>query len=203
MATSNLISKSLGDILMETGNGSPSHNSPKGSTYVDQDTAILYVNIDGDGTWVDKNKISYGNMYISGNATTISPVVLNTWYALSGATWSAGTSNGVVFSATSDTLNIETGKAGKYFVIGNARINRQTANAVYEVGISLNNASPTAGYYNKSSTDSTETTSSISVHGYFNLSQGDVIQLSARNITTTNNILVSESSLTVIKLFNT
>lgn len=202
MATTNLISKSLGDVLSETGNGTPNHFSPKGSTYIDQDTAIIYVNTDGDGTWVDKNKISYGNMYISGNATVITPVVTNTWYSLSGATWSAGTTNGVTFSGGQDTLNVQTGKSGKYLVFGNGRINRQTANAVYELGISKNGVAPTAGFYFKSSTDSTETTSSINVHGYFDLVGDDTIQLAVRNITTTNNILVSESSLTIIKLFN-
>ena len=88
-------------------------------------------------------------------------------------------------------------------MIGNGNINRQTANGVYELGISVNNDTPSDGYYNMSSTDGTERTSSINVHGYFNLSDGDTVQLAARNITTTNNILVSESSLTIIKLFNT
>jgi len=203
MATSNLISKSLGDVLTESGNGTPNHTSPKGSTYVDQDTGILYSNINGTTTWIDYNKISYGNMSVTSNATVITPVVTNTWYSLSGATFTAGTTNGVTFNSGSDTLQTQTGKSGKYFVIGNGRINRQTANAVYELGISINNATPSVGYYNMSSTDATETTSSINVHGYFNLSDGDTVQLAARNITTTNNILVSESSLTIIKLFNT
>lgn len=203
MATSNLISKSLGSVLTQSGNGSPNHTAVKGTIYVDQNTSILYVNVDNSTSWIEYNKVSYGNMYISGNATVITPVVANTWYSLSGATWSAGTTNGVTFSGGSDTLNVQTGKPGKYLVIGNGRINRQTANAVYELGISINNSSPSVGYYNMSCTQATETSSSISVHGYFNLSAGDTVQLAARNITTTNNILVSESSLTIIKLFNT
>ena len=36
-----------------------------------------------------------------------------------------------------------------------------------------------------------------------NLVGGDTVQLTARNITTTNNILVSESSLTLLKIGNT
>ena len=203
MATSNLISKSLGDVLTESGNGTPDHTSPKGSTYVDQDTGVLYSNIDGHGTWVDFNKVSYGNMSVTSNATIITPVVTNTWYSLSGATFTVGTTNGVTFNSGVDTLQVQTGKGGKYFVIGNGNINRQTANGVYELGISVNNDTPSDGYYNMSSTDGTERTSSINVHGYFNLSDGDTVQLAARNITTTNNILVSESSLTIIKLFNT
>lgn len=201
MATSNLISKSLGNVLTESGNGTPNHNSNKGSLYVDQNTGILYTNIDGDGTWVDKNKVSYGNMYVTGNTTQIS-VVQNTWYSLSGATWVNGVTNGVTFSGDVDTLNVQNGKEGKYLIIGNARINRQTSNALYEVGISINSLNPSLGNYFLSCTTATENTSSINVHGYFNLVNNDTVQLVARNITGTQNILVSESSLTIIKLFN-
>ena len=203
MATSNLISKSLGSVLTQSGNGSPNHTAPQGSIYVDQTTSLLYVNTDGSTTWLEYTKMSYGNMSVTSNATAISTPVTNTWYSLSGATYTAGTTNGVTFSSSTKTLNVQTSKGGKYLVIGNGRINRQTANAVYELGISINNGSPSVGYYNMSCTQATETTSSISVHGYFNLSAGDTVQLAARNITTTNNILVSESSLTIIKLFNT
>ena len=81
MATSNLISKSLGSILNQSGNGVPNHTSSQGSTYVDQTTSILYVNTDGGTTWVDYNKVSYGNMSVTSNATTISTPVTNTWYS--------------------------------------------------------------------------------------------------------------------------
>jgi hypothetical protein len=203
MATSNLISKSLGSVLTQSGNGSPNHIAVKGTIYVDQTTSILYVNVDNSTSWVEYNKVSYGNMYISGSATIISTPVTNTWYSLSGSTWLAGTTNGVTFSGGVDTLNVQTGKSGKYLIIGNGRINRSGGNSVYELGISINNASPAIGYYNMSCTVATETSSSISVHGYFNLSAGDTVQLAVRNITGTSNILVSESSLTIIKLFNT
>lgn len=201
MATSNLISKSLGDILTESGNGTPSHISPKGSMYVDLNTAIIYVNIDGLTNWVDKNKISHGNEYTSGNATAVTGVVINTWYPLSGATWTSGIVDGTS-KTTTDKISINSGFNGKYLVYGCARFNRQTANAIYQIGISKNDAVPSDGYYSMASTDSTETTSNANIHGYFNLVGGDTIQLVARNITTTNNILVSEASLTLIKIGN-
>ena len=47
MATTNLNSKSLGDILLESGNGSPDHTSPSGSLYSYTDTGKVYRNIDG------------------------------------------------------------------------------------------------------------------------------------------------------------
>lgn len=203
MATTNLISKSLGDILQESGNGSPDHTSPIGSTYVNQTNGVLYYNIDGGNTWVDINKNSYGNMYVTGNTTAVTGVTTNTWYSLSGATWSGSSNNGITFSATPKTLVVDSGKDGKYLIVGNGRINRQTGNAVYQIGISKNNATPESGYYHNSSTSATETTSSITVIGMINLVSGDFISLAARNITSTNNILVSESSLTLLKIANT
>lgn len=202
MATSNLISKSLGGVLQETGNGNPDHTSPVGSTYVDQNTGIIYLNINGSTSWIDINKISYGNMYVTGNTTAVTGVVTNTWYSLSGATWSGGSTNGVTFSGGTDVLVVNSSKSGKYLVLGNGRINRQTANALYQLGISQNGNTPSDGFYHGSCTQATETSSSISIVGVLNLNAGDTVQLTARNITTTNNILISESSLTIYKIGN-
>ena len=132
MATSNLITKSLGGVLQESGEGSPDHISPLGSTYVDRNTAVLYVNTDGGYSWADTNKISYGNMITANNTTVITPVVTNTWYSLSGATWTGSSNNGITFSAGTDVLVLNNGRDGKYLIIGNGRINRQTANALYQ-----------------------------------------------------------------------
>jgi len=203
MATSNLISKSLGGVLQESGSGSPNHTSPRGSTYTDQSNGIIYLNIDGSTSWVDINKNSYGNMYVSGNTTAVTGVTTNTWYSLSGATWSGSSNSGITFSGGSDILIVNSGREGKYLAVANGRINRQTANAVYQIGFSINNGTPSDGFYHNSSTSATETTSSISIIGMFNLVANDSVQLSARNITTTNNILVSEASLTLLKIANT
>ena len=142
-------------------------------------------------------------MITANNTTVITPVVTNTWYSLSGATWTGSSNNGITFSAGTDVLVLNNGRDGKYLIIGNGRINRQTANALYQIGISKNNATPDNGYYHNSSTSATETSSSITVIGMLNLVGGDTVQLTARNITTTNNILVSESSLTLLKIGNT
>ena len=52
MATTNLLSQSLGDILVETGNGTPNHTSPSGAVYTDQDTGFQYLNLDGSTTYI-------------------------------------------------------------------------------------------------------------------------------------------------------
>lgn len=202
MPTTNLISKSLGGVLQESGNGTPDHTSPLGSLYVNRDNAVIYINEDGGTNWADVNKNSYGNMYVTGNTTAITSVVTNTWYVLSAATWVGSSNDGITFSGGNDVLVVNTGRNGKYLAVANGRINRQTANAVYQIGISQNGANPANGFFHNSSTNTTETTSVITVVGMFNLSDGDTMQLAARNITTTNNILVSEASLTLLKIAN-
>ena len=41
MSTTNLISKSLGNVLTQSGNGTPDHASPAGSLYSDKDRSVL------------------------------------------------------------------------------------------------------------------------------------------------------------------
>ncbi len=51
MATSDLVSTSFGDLLLECGSGSPDHTSPKGSLYSNHDTGRRYINTDAGTTW--------------------------------------------------------------------------------------------------------------------------------------------------------
>jgi hypothetical protein len=51
MATSNLKSISVGLILIQSGNGSPDHQAPLGSRYINTDTGIESYNSDGGNTW--------------------------------------------------------------------------------------------------------------------------------------------------------
>lgn len=51
MATTNLVSQSYGDVLLESGSGTPDHTSPKGSIYVDIDAPTIYKNVDGATDW--------------------------------------------------------------------------------------------------------------------------------------------------------
>jgi hypothetical protein len=206
MATSNLISKSLGGILQESGNGSPDHISPLGSTYVDQTNGILYYNINGGNSWVDINKNSYGNMYLNvTTGTTITPVVTNTWYVLTGATWLGSVINdGVSFSPSTKVLSVNTGKKGKYLVFASGRFIRSVGgNSNFQLGISVNGATPSDGFYQGCSLGGAEQNASVSVIGELNLNENDTIQLTGRNIQNTSTITIGQSSLTLIKIGNT
>lgn len=202
MPTSNLITKSLGSVLQESGNGSPNHVSPLGSTYVDISTAIKYINIDGGSSWVDLNVNAYGNMYLT-TGVAITPVI-NTWYTLSGSTWTGNTSNnGVSFSASTKTLSSDTGKGGKYLIFATGRFLRSVGgNTNFQLGISKNNATPENGFFQGCSVGGAETSSSVSLVGQINLTDGDTIQLSARNILNTAAFTIADSSLTLVKIGN-
>jgi hypothetical protein len=51
MATTNLVTKTVGKVLIQNGNGNPNHTSPLGSLYIDRDDGKLYKNADGATTW--------------------------------------------------------------------------------------------------------------------------------------------------------
>lgn len=196
MATSNLSSKSLGDILLQSGNGTPNHSSPKGSLYTDQDTATLYINTSGTTTtWQNFVPISYGEGYYVSNgvATTIS--ASNTWYAVNN-TFTTGATNG--FSVSANTLVVGSGRDGLYNVQGSVTIAWVAGTPNYEVGISINGGTPpsvSGGTYNGATISTTYTTANIAFDRQFTLNGGDTIQLAVRNLTDTSNVIIRHAQL--------
>ena len=186
MATTNLISKSLGDILTESGNGTPNHVSPKGSLYTNQDTGTLHINNDGVTGWTSMNVVSYGTIYVQENTTALptGTMVANTWYSTSGLTWNTSIANNG-FDSTGNVLTLQTGRDGLYEVIASATMIINVTGADYEVGISKNGASPGNGAYNGASVTSLQSTGGISIITKMNLTGGDTLSLSLRNINST------------------
>jgi|688.fasta_scaffold00015_307 hypothetical protein len=88
MAT-NIRSISIGVILIQNGNGVPTHISSKGTLFVNLDTAILYINKDGIATWETNN---------SGGFT----LTQNQFNAITGATSPSSTN---VFATISDIVS--------------------------------------------------------------------------------------------------
>lgn len=88
MAT-NIRSISIGVILIQTGNGVPTHISSKGTLFVNLDTAVLYINKDGVATWETNN---------SGGFT----LTQNQFNAITGATSPSSTN---VFATISDIVS--------------------------------------------------------------------------------------------------
>lgn len=197
MATTNLISKSLGDILTESGNGTPDHISPRGSLYVDKDSGLLYQNTDGSTTWMALATIAYGHGYYQDNTTQTTIGTINTWTAV-GNNLTEG--NSVGFSASTDTLVLITGYDGEYEINGEVTISFVAGTNAYEVGLSINGANPTAGTYNGATIDTTYQTQTIGFESKKSLSGGDTIEFAVRNLTNNNNIIIKNAQLFVRRL---
>jgi len=79
MATSNLVTKSLGSVEFGSGSGLPNHNAPKGSYYINIDTNRIYVNLTGlSNGWSSVSKNQNAEIYIQNNTLTTTTAT-NSW----------------------------------------------------------------------------------------------------------------------------
>lgn len=79
MATSNLVTKSLGSVEFGSGSGLPDHIAPKGSYYINTDTNRIYVNLTGLGNgWSSISKNQNAEIYIENNTLTTTTAT-NSW----------------------------------------------------------------------------------------------------------------------------
>jgi hypothetical protein len=195
MATTNLISKSLGDVLTESGNGTPDHTSPLGSLYSDKDTGVVWRNIDSGTSWEKLSTVAYGHGYYNDNTTSTTISQANTWFPV-GNNFTEGLSVG--FSASTDTLVVEPGYGGDYEIRADVTIDYTTASGNYEVGVSINQNDPTDGCFNGAYLTTTYIKSCISIIcPTKTLSAGDTISLDIQNRTGAVNGEVTHAQISV------
>jgi hypothetical protein len=202
MATTNLISKSLGDVLVQVGNGNPDHTADKGSYYTNKDTGGLYINLDGSTRWSPFEKISYSQITLTDNTTEITPGSLDQWITTTTLGWTIGFNNG--FTHSSGTLTPKTGRDGNYMVIIAACVELDpsfTATYEFEVGLSKNDSDPVGGLFNGTRVGSNVDKSSIGVVGYVDLVAGDTVRIKMRpTSSTTPNLLLNQGNLILIRV---
>jgi hypothetical protein len=192
MATINLISKSLGGVLVESGNGIPNHTSPIGSYYTNKDTGTIHINVDSSTGWDALNRVSYGEIYINGNTTATTVGVINTWYLTTALSWTQGSVNGVTLSG--GTLTVGAGRGGKYEVISEGTLDYVAASN-FEFGISKNSGTPITGLYQGVGLSATILTSCVTVNGFIDLAPGDTISVVVRNIVDTSNVILKHGGV--------
>ncbi len=197
MATTNLISKSLGDVLTESGNGTPNHVSPRGSLYVDQDTGVLWQNKDGSTAWVEFSTAAYTEGYYQDNTTATSISATNTWTSV-GNNFTLGSSVG--FSGSTNSLVLISGYDGKYSIRGDVTLSYVAGTNNYEAGVSINSANPVAGAYNGTDINSTYIRQHIGFETFVDLVGGDTIQFAVRNLNTTGNVIVRHAQMQLRKV---
>lgn len=197
MATSNLISKSIGDVLTESGNGTPDHTSPKGSLYVDQNTGVLYQNQNGAIAWLPMNTVAYGFGYYQDNTSATAIASLNTWTAVAN-NLTLGTSVG--FSASTSNLVLISGYDGEYQIRGDVTIAYVAGTNNFEVGLSVNSANPTNGAYDGGIVDVTYTRQHIGFTTTKSLTGGTTLSLAVRNLVNADDIIIRHAQLFATKV---
>lgn len=197
MATSDLITKSLGGVEVQSGSGIPDHVAPKGSLYTNTASGSLYVNKDSSSGWTVLSRCNYGDMYMTGYTTqttigTSNWVIdpnLPLWYEeLAGFDFVSGY-----------TLQLQSGYDGLYNVMASVTL-AYVAVANYQIGISVNGSDPVAGHYNGTYLSGTGDVKSIPVNFDVSLTAGDYITIAVRNITSTTNVIIRHATVTVNRI---
>ena len=80
MASINIRTTSVGDVTIQSGNGTPNHIATKGSVYIDMNTAIQYINKDGIASWVeilDSSNVAGDYLPLSGGTVSGATIFTN------------------------------------------------------------------------------------------------------------------------------
>jgi hypothetical protein len=200
MATTNLISKSLGDILTESGSGTPNHTSPKGSIYTNLNTGTQFINNDGVSGWTENIWVSYGEIYFQDATANSSISVHPTWTRFTGETYTLGEYNGV--SASSGRLQIDTGRGGKYDVICSGSIEADTANNnSYNIGFGINASGATDGHYGTTTVNTGGPThATVTVRGIVDLNDGDTVEVLMSQHAGTDTVTLLHTALNIRRI---
>lgn len=192
MATTDLSSKSLGDILLQSGIGTPDHTSPLGSLYTDKNTGYVWRKLSGSTSWEKLATVAYGVGYYQDNATTTTITTINTWTAVNN-NFTQGLSKG--FSANTDTIVLIAGYDGDYEIRGNVTLDYNAGAANYEAGISVNGANPSAGEYGGAYVDATYTRQYVGFQTIRNLTGGTTLELAVRNLTSSADVTIRHAQI--------
>lgn len=194
MATTNLESQSLGGILVQSGNGTPNHTSPKGSYYTNITTGSLFINSDGTSSgWEMFNKVTWGEIYIIGNTTNTAGTT--SWVSLTGLTWSFTGGNGIEM-LVNGKLRVKENKGGTYFLLATGSVQVQGVASAYDffLGVSKNGATPANGFWQAamcdgalSATATDEDDKTLSINNIVSLSAGDTLEMAMRMSSTIPN----------------
>lgn len=197
MATTNLNTKTIGDVNLQSGNGSPDHVALKGSLYTDIDTSTLYQNVDGNTSWISYNSVSYGEGFYQDNTSPLTVSSQNTWYLVPN-NLTGGSLSG--FTTTNNSLVLNSGYDGLYNITMSVTIQNSNGLGSFDCGVSKNDTVPQQGSYNTGTVDGTFIYDNISVNFDDNLVGGDTLKIAVRNITGASNIIIRSAQLIIYKI---
>lgn len=197
MSTTDLSSRSLGDVYLQSGIGTPDHTAPMGSLYTDKSDGVLYINSSGTEAWMPMSTAAYAEGFYQDNVTNTVIAAANTWTAVAN-NFTLGHSIG--FSANTSTLVLISGYEGNYQVRGDVTISRVNGTNNYEVGLSINGANPVAGTYGGAIVDGTYTRQHIGFETVVSLTGGTTLRFAVRNLVNGDDIIIRHAQLSIRKV---
>lgn len=203
MATSNLISSSIGNTNIQSGDGTPDHQASVSTIYYDNQTGIIWENTYGlAGTWAPLTPSIYGELDIDTNTTLTTPNGVNVFVSLSGLTWVNNNYNLKGFTVNRNKLVLNNGLRGVYRIIGNLGVLRNATNNDYFVGVSINGQTPSALARSGTGTDANKTSGHGTVIIDVFLNNGDSVELTiAPTISGTGTFYVRDANLIIYRLY--
>jgi hypothetical protein len=197
MATTDLSSRSLGDVYLQSGIGTPDHTAPKGSLYTNKSTGVLYMNSSGTAAWLPMSTAAYAEAFYQDNVTATAIAAANTWTAV-GNNFTLGSSIG--FSASTSTLVSIAGYEGNYQIRGDVTISYVAGSNNFEVGLSVNGANPVDGTYGGAFVDVTYTRQHIGFETVVSLTGGTNLRFAIRNLVNADDVIIRHAQLSIRKV---
>lgn len=197
MATTDLSSKSLGDVYLQSGIGTPDHTAPKGSLYTNKSTGVLYINSSGTAAWLPMSTAAYAEGFYQDNTIATAIAAANTWTAVAN-NFTLG--NSIGFSANTNTIVLIAGYEGNYQVRGDVTISYVAGTNNYEVGLSVDGANPEAGTYGGSLVNVTFTRQHIGFETVVSLTDGATLSLAVRNLVNADDIIIRHAQFSIRKV---
>lgn len=180
--SSNIISNSIGTMLLQSGVGYPTHSAPKGSLYTDTSSGQIYINKNGGVLWAYLQGVAYGELILPTQATvTLTLTNANQWYSDTNTTWYLGEKNGVS-GTTNGRLYVQPNRGGIYNIFASGSFGVTGSSDDFDLGIMINGTTVPNNLWK--SYDVTITGSQycpVFISGYVNLNDNDYINLAIRN----------------------
>ena len=178
MPTTNLISKTLGQTNIQSGNGIPDHFAPIATIYYDLDNNMIWKSQNGlSNGWKMMRPSMYGELDIDTNTTLSTPNGVGTFFSLSGLTWVNYNGNVKGFTVNNNKLVLNSGCRGTYRVIGSLGVLRNATANNYKIGVSINGATPTLARQSSTGTVAVKTAGHGTVMFDILLNDNDTVEL--------------------------
>lgn len=192
-------SKTIGNILIQSGAGVPIHSAPIGSIYIDYTNSIVYSkkNIG----WIPMSSISYGNFVFTNNSSTTS-ISTTGWVNVPSLYENNNVCNGVRISG--GTNKIEFLRHGKYEIkIANTVFSNVADNEIVYIGLFHNDTFTSIrnrGYFYQSLSTDQKQYSNIPLFATLNIEKNDTINLVLRSENSSTTVVLESSSIFVKKI---